>query len=61
MEQDSANTQGNSVEDQQESSKLLPRVSISNIKSPSKRHLNVKSSEEVDLEANKLDFLPEVK
>ena len=44
------------------SPKLLPRVSISNIKSPSKRHLsNAKANLEASPPANMLDFLLEVK
>ena len=46
------------------SPKLLPRVSISNIKSPSKRHSLAKESTSGDLELNQgaiLEWLPEVK
>ncbi len=46
------------------SPKLLPRVSISNIKSPSKRHSLAKESNSGDLGLNEgavLEWLPEVK
>ena len=51
----------NPLEDQA-SPKLLPRVSISNIKSPSKRHVSqMKTPADTITPSNMLDFLPELK
>ena len=61
MESESNPPVPNPLEDQA-SPKLLPRVSISNIKSPSKRHsLQKKAPYNENLPANMLDFLPELK
>ena len=59
---DAPNACQNNPLDNNVSPKLLPRVSISNIKSPSKRHLsNAKANLEASPPANMLDFLLEVK
>ena len=61
---ESANARTNSPFRDTTSSKLLPRVSISNIKSPSKRHSLLKENANRDLALNwssVLDWLPEVK
>ena len=58
--EDSANARTNSIEDAT-SPKLLPRVSISNIKSPSKRHSLSKQSLDNTMSGSFLDWLPEVK
>ena len=61
MECDSGDNPGLSAMEDQASPKLLPRVSISNIKSPSKRHLNMRPTYEACLSPYTLDWLPELK
>ena len=60
VDNQSESAQSSILPDEEQSPKLLPRVSISNIKSPSKRH-SVASKALSESQCHVLDWLSEVK